>query len=145
MIFFAKYFECSLKIEIVTFNLEIDFKDRHGILKYIFFYSNRKRRTSSGNESDKNYTYGPHHNCNTSGCRVDENGEVLDEECAARVLISLSVSPYTTGQNPLPLHVQQTYGQYFIIIFFFFFFFFFLRKMAKSFIDAQYRNLLGRG
>ncbi|XP_043475291.1 zinc finger protein 704 isoform X2 [Leptopilina heterotoma] len=73
---------------------------------------NRKRRTSSGNESNDCV---PHHNCKDAGnCRIDANGICMNDTDAAKLLISFSLgsaSPCAHGQKQLPIG-DQNYGSW---------------------------------
>ncbi|XP_046735253.1 zinc finger protein 395 isoform X1 [Diprion similis] len=73
----------------------------------------RKRRPSSGNDSERSYGGGerPLHGCGREGCRTNERGDCMDECTAALVLMSLSCSPHSP-HNPLPLHCQHNYGSW---------------------------------
>ncbi|XP_034949859.1 zinc finger protein 395 isoform X2 [Chelonus insularis] len=77
----------------------------------------RKRRPSSGNDSDRlypngwlvdgNIKFGHGHGCGREGCRTNERGDCMDECTAALVLMSLSCSPHSPHHSFQPAHCQS--------------------------------------
>lgn len=85
---------------------------------FCFCCRNRKRRTSSGTDSERNYDYNVEiHVCHkeTGSCHIEQTG--ICEEDAAKWLISLSQgraqTTCTNIQKPLPMQGDGNYSEYF--------------------------------